>query len=336
MKQSKINNWFKPKNNKAKTILEETSKTQNKFFSLINEWYFNCDFENDSTSLTFEKIKDSITISSVVVDKININLCYVGKWENEEESFLENKPKINYTNVPLMKSLLQKAVRRCNNEIALKASWNLIVMDVNAFLRRLPIIIIEDVVPINNFSLIVWLMMVQGKGINILNRHLQYCLGLIDMLCSIKTHFRYKSTNEILFDKTEIFKNDNPEFLFSLFARKAYGGMKGDMIMINNLINKTYYERLTFENYKINLIKLNIPTLELNEWILAAVDFHVCSIAKKLANLKKANEENVKILIWNNSSKLNFRCGKYKINYEWNNYESDFNRLAEWWINNLS
>ena len=59
-------------------------------------------------------------------------------------------------NVPLLKSNLQKAVRRCDNQIAIQSALALIQIEPMELLRRLPIIYIEDVCLMDSYSIVVW------------------------------------------------------------------------------------------------------------------------------------------------------------------------------------
>ena len=61
--------------------------------------------------------------------------------------------------VPLIKSNLQKAIRRRDNSIAIQSTLALIQKDPMELLRRLPIIYIEDVCLMDSYSIVVWLMM---------------------------------------------------------------------------------------------------------------------------------------------------------------------------------
>ena len=60
--------------------------------------------------------------------------------------------------VPLLKSNLQKAVRRMDAKVATTTCLALLQINTTELFRRLPIICIEDVCPIDAFPILVWFM----------------------------------------------------------------------------------------------------------------------------------------------------------------------------------
>lgn len=61
--------------------------------------------------------------------------------------------------IPVHKSNLQKAIRRGKREAALFSAWSMLHLDRMELLRRLPIIMVEDVTLFDRFPVLVWLMM---------------------------------------------------------------------------------------------------------------------------------------------------------------------------------
>ena len=97
--------------------------------------------------------------------------------------------------------------------------------------------------------------------------------------------------------------------LYSLLFRSAYGGMKGDIQMINNYINRIIRSEIVIKNDKIPRILLTLEPLKKSEWIYQANDFH-CN--KYILNKIKQKHNNfsierIKELIWNYSSSINLR-----------------------------
>ena len=65
----------------------------------------------------------------------------------------------------LIKSLLQKAVRVSYDQTAIKAAYLLLLKDsLQSLLRRLSIIIIEDVILIKDYILLIWLLLSESKS----------------------------------------------------------------------------------------------------------------------------------------------------------------------------
>ena len=97
--------------------------------------------------------------------------------------------------------------------------------------------------------------------------------------------------------------------LKTLRFRKAYGGMKGDMMMIEYYIGLVLNNKIFIRKAKIPLVKPFMENLSKKEWIYEANDFHcnryiINSIQQYYPRYKK---EYLKLLIWNFSSCLNSR-----------------------------
>ena len=76
-------------------------------------------------------------------------------------------PKLQYSKNQYLLSHLQKCVRRMDDIKAVQTSKHLIDLDCNSFLRRLPIIMLEDVTLHESFPIIVWLMIAYSKDFKI-------------------------------------------------------------------------------------------------------------------------------------------------------------------------
>ena len=114
--------------------------------------------------------------------------------------------------------------------------------------------------------------------------------------------------------------------LFSLQFRKAYGGMKGDINMME------YYKQLVINNKihildgKIPIIKSDINDLTDREWIYEANDFH-CNryiIRKIQYKYPHLSENYLKDLIWIFSSSINYRINNWLEVLKSNNLCLDF------------
>lgn len=79
---------------------------------------------------------------------------------------LDRFPLVRTYSVPLLKSALQKAVRRRRTETAVTVAWQLARQDLDALLRRLPVIVMEDAVLHPELPFLVWLLIACGKGWN--------------------------------------------------------------------------------------------------------------------------------------------------------------------------
>ena len=228
---------------------------------------------------------------------------------NEEFITYYPSPKLIYKKNHYLMSHLQKCVRRMEDIKAVKTAKHLIDLDIKAYLRRLPIIMLEDVTLHESLSIIIWLMIAESKGFTFKQEIIKWLLGIPYYLCHerIKTKY-FKDGGEYNIDGT-YYNEEITTILYALKFRRGYGGMEGDLRMIDYYMGGIIKGKIQIQKSKIPIIKLNISNLEINEWIYQANDFH-CNryILKKINDYHpNYNEEYIKKLIWEFSSSLNHR-----------------------------
>jgi len=212
-------------------------------------------------------------------------------------------------------SHLQKSIRKMKHNKAIKTAKHLIDLDISSLLRRLPIIMFEDVVPHESLPIIIWLMIAVTKGFHIKNVMVQWLLGVVYFLSSCKDHDKVHKNNTVNLDIIQ----DNI-YLKSLLIRISYGGMKGDMKMLNYFIH-FWREKMNnnekINNSKIQYINHKLDPLLIQEWDLCANDFHCNPNLIKDVNTQYNLYSNdyIKKLIWEYSSRKNKRI-HYKISEE--------------------
>lgn len=224
--------------------------------------------------------------------------------------------------VAILKSHLQKAIRRGQTDLAL-ATANLMfdICPLKLF-RRLPIIMIEDVYLDLNCATLIWLMVYfsdrlsrcfkNDQRIKLNQRIRNFILSEVFHLCqhSVKDEIAYVQDCQKRLKSWEIkSEGQTGDQIYSLQLRKIYGGMKGDLEMIDQYSLRWLLEKNSlliqpdFKEFDINqLIKLTRQN-----FILSAIDFHCCPwILEKLkTNLLKSDV--IKETIWHTSSCLNYR-----------------------------
>ena len=214
--------------------------------------------------------------------------------------------------IPLLKSNIQKCVRRKIHDKAMKSAYQLmnIVSDkgkeigMSNFLRRLSIISLEDTVVISAIQTVIWFMVAHSKGYTLDEKQKRYLLGVLYILIDNKTFSRmqWKSTNK------DIVYND---FVKSLTVRKAYGGMKGDINMIDDAIKHYSYNKPA----NIPIVRMKVTDLSFNkdDIELSAVDFHCYPhiISRLVILFPEYSEEHLKQVIWDESSGVNIRLPAY-------------------------
>ena len=266
-------------------------------------------------------------VGIVRVGGSHVSLKYVGAgYETEWDSSYSK-----YRSVPMLKSLLQKAIRRMEAEVAVKAARELLILDVGAFLRRLPIICVEDVTPIQGLDVSIWLMAAHSKGFILRRGHVEYLLGFVEAMANFPRKTRK-------YEPAAAGTGEKPDpFHKCLGLRRAFGGMKGDMKMLSILESHVEAGTMSMEQTNIVPVDLNsTPPLRKEDWIPAAVDFHVCSIAKKLAAQFDKEEGEVRKLMWNNSSSLNLRRKPKAEDPEWSELSPRHVEMANWWVMNVA
>ena len=89
-------------------------------------------------------------------------------------------------NIGLLKSQLQKAIRRKENKLAMNLGYQLMNVDMNQFLRRLAIITLEDVILNQYYPVLIWMMMASSiKGWSVSLNDVRWLLSYINYLCNI-------------------------------------------------------------------------------------------------------------------------------------------------------
>jgi len=242
---------------------------------------------------------------------------------NEQYSLSVNLPSIttrqklnsaNETLVSLHKSNLQKAIRLGNKKAALTSLEWLYRSDPIQLFRRLPIILLEDASIHPYFSLLV-LYSIVYKQIdtvydNIIYEQLKQVV--LDAIAnqthqrSIVYHKTPKKINTINF--TDLFGSLDVTFMY---IRYCYGGLPGDMIMLQRFILYSLEQPLEYCEVKDHTSYAE-NQLE-NPLLLSAVDFHV--FPKLLEDCRKwlakkqiiVDTDTIKSTIWNSRSRTNFR-----------------------------
>ena len=234
-------------------------------------------------------------------------------------------PELNNLNdysVPLLKSNLQKAIRRGENAIAIKTCLAILQKEPIELLRRLPIIFIEDVCLMDSYTIIVWLMMADKDYGKPSNEDIDIILNIVNSLCNCRDCFNYRKNDKgYLYSHDMLKENDQ---LLAVYYRSEYGGMKGDIQMLKVAIE--YYKLNSSEIKKTEFNSIDYSRINGEIEILAeAVDFHpfphMLYILNKLTNIDK---EIIKMCIWFAESGYNIRkletiesSKSYKEKAEW-------------------
>lgn len=289
-KQSKLDSFFKV------SITPSTSKKSFIYCSSICEAWFDYQPAEGDTYITCKE---------------GIRLYYRQTNYATRPVPIVNSPPIF---VPLLKSNLQKAIRRMDTEAALTTALMLLELDPVELIRRLPIIYIEDVCLIDSLPVLIWLMMVD-KEYKLTNNDKWNILSIVRNLCEVEQFYPniIKENKEFNFNMLE--KYPHGDLLLSIYYRSLYGGMKGDMAMLETSIQ--YYidnpDKIVKQT-KYSPMNLTIdPVVRI---IDEAIDFHPYPKMLRLIMTNMLNDfdlpdevdgELVKKYIWFCQSAINFR-----------------------------
>ena len=287
-------------------------------------------YDPDNYKAFFENIPGPNDV--FMTRKIGINMYYRRPTHNKQIILPNIHSKAN---IPLLKSNLQKAVRRCHTDIAINSALAIIQRDPLELLRRLPIIYIEDVCLMDSYSIIVWLMIAEKEHPLDIN-DIDIILHVVKSLCETQTY--YDDTIDYTTDFELTHKNlqdlENKDLLLSIFYRAQYGGMKGDMTMLRNSIY--YYSKRPSEIEKTVYDSIHYAELGDNIDILPeAIDFHPFpQMIHILVKQTYLDNNDIKKCIWFVESGVNIRkpntldsSSEYSTNKNWKIIKSKLSRV---------
>lgn len=279
-------------------------------------FYFVLDYDSMETKFVGLSETSESTFEKSVKNRKNKNKSVHSYWklyscgDKSTQWSPKSKNSDSKWSIPILKSNLQKAIRLMDVEHAIRSTLQLAMIDPGALLRRLPIIAIEDVTLIKGTAVIIWLMM-QSKNFLYL-KEIQFIIKYVITLCYLEQTFHYDHLlsppeldfNTILDDASAT----NRAEVAAVYIRYAYGGMRSDLIMLQQSI-------ITFSHNSIedvmDLVEdYTIPTcIEFKYKLLAsAIDYHPCpwilNFIQKKSHLTK---DRIKYLIWHGLSAVNKR-----------------------------
>lgn len=284
-------------------------------------------FNKPRISITFRKLEetllyyvyDKITNNIVVTNKKcpdyvdihtfrqGIQICVKNDNIHSDEVFINPTRE----NLSLLKSNLQKAIRRQNKTVALSTALKMIYSGMTTeMIRRLTIITIEDVYINSYYPKLVWYYIALSTNNYILNKDdVSFLLSYVRLLCDI--NITEKCDFE---DKHKMYYVDDVKdnvYCLALYIRIQYGGFKGEINLINNLIYKIL-------NHEIDICEDKMVTIreeDVNpncEILDCAIDHHCFPNmpSKVLARINEEydlTEEDIKYYIFKYESSVNTR-----------------------------
>lgn len=299
-------------------------KVKNKNYVQSPKYFY---YNGINTTFLLEKPKNYFKIGIVRWKEYDINLSICcskdinKKFQDNNKEYLNLKNIANdnfcYSQIPIMKSNLQKCIRRSLSEQAVSSAITILCLKPSELLRRLPIIVLEDVTLNNKFLFLVWLMCAESKGLKINDDILNEIINIVNFLSRCKKADECLKLEGVNIKKYKLndLTSEQRDILWSIQLRKSYGGMKGDLLMLNYFTDLWYNRFISC--YKIINVKndnsLNKRLLRKSDLILESIDFHCSNIINFIKNKYSHIEENkIKKSLWVFRSSYNIRKNNSK------------------------
>jgi len=328
------------------TPITKWFKIKNKDYIMSPKYFY----YNDNNQILFltERPKKYYRIGSIKWKQYDtiLNICCSKKRFNNahkkssEINRFRNITSNNYNikQIPILKSNLQKCIRRSLSDQSRSTALTILCLKSSELLRRLPIIMLEDVILNNDFLFLIWLMCANSKGYPINDNCMLKIINIVNQLALCNSRDLYYKNEDIDIRKLDLSKilEYQKNILWAIQLRKSYGGMKGDMKMLN-YFTKKWYDRFKNEYDLIPIINnIQIDQLRLirfDDIHISSIDFHCTNIINFITN-KYPNYENeeIKKAIWYNRScynNKNINEGKEEINNEYKEIWYKINKYVD-------
>ena len=261
--------WTKASNNEIPIAIFLEKKPKNVTWSQIIKWKNVGDIMVCCTDNKIFSEKDSNDIN------IDTQLKLINKKSWDEKRYLMN----------FLKSHLQKCFRRKKNIEALRSSYEMMLININEVLRRVCIIIFEDVQLKNYFPTMVWLMAAVSKGYYLQSYHINLELKFINDLCledgyndlselsKYENHYQTVDVRNLLLEieNNDLLTDEQKSLIYSIGLRIGFGGRESDMQMIFD------YALIWYNKFKLNLKENNpennVKPIDLNKSEFVSIEF---------------------------------------------------------------
>ena len=275
-------------------------------------------------SITFRQIEkplcyfiyDPFNISAYILDNQPIDSNYVTITETKEkivlgiiindEKHFDLLVESNF-NMSLVKSNLQKSIRRQQHEVALQSTMEMIISGNHIdLLRRLTIITIEDVSINKYYSIIVWLYVASSNGYKLTKHDVNIIYSYVIHLCNINSVHEIKNDNIIHNNILQQFYTNI--YCVSLYLRLQFGGFNGEKILLNNFIYGIVKKEIDINDE--NMILFDYKIYQKLTILECSIDFHCFPkmIEKILSKISVGlNEKELCNYIWTFDSNINSR-----------------------------
>jgi hypothetical protein len=194
-----------------------------------------------------------------------------------------------------LKSNIQKTMRQGHLEACLSTTQQFLRQEPMEVLRRLPIIFVEDAqIHLESYDLLIWLMLAVSKGYVLSKTDERLILDSVATAMSAKSLYQHHPPNV----------HSTCEKGKSLLVRASFGGMPGDMKMLENLA--THMDTLEFIPDWIRAPPC-VP-FSIDQMVKQSIDFHCCpNIPDWCSEKTHLDRDEIKKAIWHHWSSPNIR-----------------------------
>lgn len=235
----------------------------------MNTFYFFADFDTYTATISNKKLGSFIYKDFPIKWKDN-GLIILSS--NINFNFVKNSKKSNKQIIGLLKSNLQKQIRR---KLSSSFATTRELLNSNPFelFRRLIIISFEDVIPNIHTSLLCWLMAATSKNLVLDDKIMNFTYNYIKILLENNNYIPViLDTHKLLtIDIIDIFNHTQKNIIKAIYFRTAYGGLKGDIIMINNVLSNYLNNNIKLKKYKKSVFNTKL-------YINSPLKIHICAI----------------------------------------------------------
>ena len=278
--------------------------------TIHNEKHKRCFVYDPTTYKAFFMVKPDDAVDRFICTKIGVKLYVRGLSEvTFGAAGAVTFPTIHTTcDIPLLKSNIQKAIRRGNASVAVSTALAILQKDPIQLIRRLSIIYVEDVCVMDSFPIVIWLMMADSNY-KMTSCDIGIILQIVYSLCCCSHSFdsRYFDVGAMDYTHELLEKEDCYNEVLCLHYRRLYGGLKGDMKLLLNAIEfYVQYPHEIIQYQFLDSIPVSINTIV--QILPESVDFHpfpgMISFIRKKTSI---DEHLIRDCIWFAESAYNIR-----------------------------
>lgn len=234
--------------------------------------------------------RDASSVPSTTPGSVELSISSAIECSDQRPKLVKFHSRLS---IPVLKSILQKSIRRRKPLPAVRVAMELVDRALGELLRRMPIIILEDSTLHPSFPFLVWLMVAHSKQFEPNESLIQKLLRTVYEAASCpwqdhQSHTGAGEDTDFEIPSLDAFHQpgidttlEDPDIqIWSMLVRAGYGGMPGDVRMLNayaNVWNRRFKEQLPdFVRSRLVNSKPNSQSHSL-DWISLPTQIHAAA-----------------------------------------------------------